>query len=106
MLFEDYRNQLPAVKPGAYRLDKAARRSGGQRDPFATEVKRVAASRLVAQAEQKLGDLDLPEDVWERVISTLGDFSEADWRALAGVDDLLPLKKSKKAPRRQAGDGE
>lgn len=90
MRFEEFRLKLPPVAADAARQEMAARRTGAERDPFATTAKRVMASRLVAQAEQKLGALDLDPKEWEGVAAKLGGYTEADWRALSSVDDLLP----------------
>lgn len=103
MRFDEFMGQIPAPKPGAARLDRKARIDGTERDPLATPPKRALAVRLVAQAEQKLGPMDLPAEAWPGVVSALGDYSERDWRELSTINDLLPKRKGS---RRRAGEGE
>lgn len=100
MTFTEFVQQLPPVRISAARKDAMARRSHGERDPFATDRQRVLAARLVAQAEQKLGPLDLTDTEWGKVVTTLGGYSEADWRALASVQDLVPSTSKKRNPPR------
>lgn len=84
MLFVDFLASLPPCAPNAHALDRQARKSGGDRDPFATPATRELASKLVAQYEGVFGGetMILSDEDWRALVVKLRAFSDADWAAL------------------------
>lgn len=91
MLFQEYVATIGPPKKDAIKTDRAARKTGAPRDPFATTRARVRAVRNIEQAERVLGSpLNFKKDVWPAVVANLGRYTEAQWRALTKPDDLVP----------------
>lgn len=99
MKFETYLATLPPPKDADIRADRRARKERKPRNPLATGLKRLTATRLVKQAETKLGtSLETTSANWPKVIDTLRLYSSADWRDLRSSEQLIPKAPAKKAP--------
>lgn len=101
MLFTDYLETL--APPTRTTAEDRAMRGSPDRDPLSTAAGRTMAARSVATAERFIGArIDISEDAWPGVVSTLAGYGADDWMRLRRERaKMLGLKEPKsRSPRR------